>query len=269
MKRYAAVLRAPHVAALIAATLLARFPIGINALALILYLREERGSFAIAGAVAGALAAGSGVGAPVQGRLVDALGQRRVLVPLGVVHAAALGTLVASTEAGAPTVLLALCGFAAGFAIPPTSSVLRSMWPSLLKDRPDLLQAAYALDSVLIELIFIAGPLLTAAIATVLSPQAALTISAASVMVGTVAFTALPPSRAIRPQPDRPRVGWLGALGSPGVRTLVLTSLPAVGGWLSLLIAVLGVGAMWIALGPVRRRRLPPPPPPPPVPASA
>jgi MFS family permease len=227
LKRYAAVLRAPHVAALISATLLARFPIGINALAIILYLQEERGSFAVAGAVAGALAAGSGVGAPVQGRLVDALGQRRVLVPLGIVHAAALGTLVASTEAGAATVLLVLCGFAAGFAIPPTSSVLRSMWPSLLKDRPDLLQAAYALDSVLIELIFIAGPLLTAAIATVLSPQAALTISAASVMVGTVAFTALPPSRAIRPQPDRPRAGWLGALGSPGVRTLVLTSLPA------------------------------------------
>ena len=39
MSRYAAVLRAPHVAALIVATLLARFPIGINALAIILYLR--------------------------------------------------------------------------------------------------------------------------------------------------------------------------------------------------------------------------------------
>ena len=90
----------PHVAALIAATLVARFPIGINALALVLYLRAERGSFAVAGAVAGALAAGSGIGAPVQGRLVDAFGQRRVLVPLGIVHAAALGALVASTEAG-------------------------------------------------------------------------------------------------------------------------------------------------------------------------
>src|SRR6185437_15223919 len=71
VKRYLAVLRVPHVAALIAATLVARFPIGINALAIILYLRAERGSFALAGAVAGALAAGSGVGAPVQGRLVD------------------------------------------------------------------------------------------------------------------------------------------------------------------------------------------------------
>ena len=227
MRAYGEVLRAPHVAALIAATLLARFPIGINALAIILYLRAERGSFVVAGAVAGALAAGSGVGAPVQGRLVDAFGQRRVLVPLGMVHAAALGALVASTEAGAPAAGIVVCGFVAGFAIPPTSSVLRSMWPQLLREQPQLLQAAYALDSVLIELIFVLGPLLTAVVATALAPPAALAVSAASVVAGTVAFTAQPPSRAVRPQPDRPRTGALGALGSPGVRTLVLTSLPA------------------------------------------
>jgi MFS family permease len=227
VRAYAAVLRAPHVAALIAATLLARFPIGVNALAIVLYLRAERGSFAVAGAVAGALAAGSGVGAPVQGRMVDAFGQRRVLVPLGIVHATALGALVASTEAGAPAAVLGAFALLAGFAIPPTSSVLRSMWPDLLRDRPQLIQAAYALDSVLIELIFIGGPLVTALIATALEPPAALALSAASVVAGTVAFTALPPSRAVRPQPDRLRAGALGALGSPGVRTLVLTSLPA------------------------------------------
>jgi MFS family permease len=227
VRAYAAVLRVPYVAALIAATLLARFPIGINALALVLYLRAERGSFAVAGAVVGALAAGSGVGAPVQGRLVDGFGQRRVLVPLGIVHAAALGALVASTEAGAPAAVLLAFGFMAGFAIPPTSSVLRSMWPDLLRERPHLLQPAYALDSVLIELIFVVGPLVTAVIATALAPPAALAVSAASVIAGTIAFTALPPSRAMRPHPDRPRAGRLGALGSPGVRTLVLTSIPA------------------------------------------
>lgn len=227
MRRYAAVLRAPHVAALTAATLLARFPIGINALAIVLYLRAERGSFAVAGAVAGALAAGSGVGAPVQGRLVDHFGPRRVLVPLGVAHAAALGAIVVTAEAGAPAAVLVGWGLVAGFAIPPTSSVLRSMWPELLRDRPDLVPSAYALDSVLIELIFVLGPLLTAVVAAVLSPPAALVVSAASVVAGTVAFTALPPSRAMRPDAERPPAGLLGALASPGVRTLVLTSLPA------------------------------------------
>ena len=54
--------------------------------------------------------------------------------------------------------MLLACSVAAGFAIPPTSSVLRSMWPALLRERHELLPAAYALDSVLIELIFIARP---------------------------------------------------------------------------------------------------------------
>ena len=52
--------------------------------------------------VAGGLAAGAGIGAPVQGRLVDRFGQRRVLVPLAFVHAAALGGVVALAELGAP-----------------------------------------------------------------------------------------------------------------------------------------------------------------------
>ena len=228
MRRYAEVLRVPHVAALIASTLLARFPIGINALALILYLREQTGSYAVAGVVAGGLAAGAGVGAPVQGRLVDRFGQRRVLVPLAFVHAAALGGVVGLTELGAPTAVLLACSTAAGFAIPPTSSVLRSMWPSLLREREELIPAAYALDSVLIELIFVLGPLLTALIAATMSPAAALIVSAASVMIGTIAFTAQAPSRAIRPDPEATAAaGRFGALSSPGVRSLVLTSLPA------------------------------------------
>jgi MFS family permease len=227
VKRYGEVLREPYVSALIAATLLARFPIGINALALILYLRETTGSFAVAGIVAGGLAAGAGAGAPVQGRLVDRLGQRRVLPPLAFVHALALGAIVASGELGAAAPLLLLFSFTAGFAIPPTSSVLRSMWPSLLGERPELLQAAYALDSVLIELIFVVGPLLTGIIAAVGSPAAALIVSAVSVVAGTLLFTSLPPSRAIEPIAREHRAGPLGALRSPGVRTLVLTSIPA------------------------------------------
>jgi len=228
MKRYAEVLRVPHVATLIAATLIARFPIGINALALILYLREQTGSFAIAGIVAGGLAAGSGIGAPVQGRLVDTFGQRRVLVPLALVHAAALGSVVGLAELGAPAASMTACSVLAGFAIPPTSSVLRSMWPTLLRDREELLQPAYALDSVLIELIFIVGPLLTAILAAGVSPASALIVSAVSVIVGTAWFTAQGPSRDVQPDPDATRAaGRLGALASPGVRSLILTSLPA------------------------------------------
>jgi MFS family permease len=224
VRRYADILRSRYVGALVASSLLARFPIGINALAIVLYLREQTGSFAIAGAVSGTLAAGSAFGAPVQGRLVDRVGARRVLVPLAVVHALSLGAIVGFAELGLPAVVLALCGFVGGFAVPPTSSVLRSMWTDLLE--PRLHQAAYALDSTMIEVIFISGPLLTAAIAAITSPAGALIVSAVAVVTGTTIFTALPPTRHVEPEEEHHSGGLLGALASPGVRTLVVISLP-------------------------------------------
>src|SRR5207342_1928433 len=92
VRRYGEILRSRYVGALVASSLLSRLPIGINALAIVLFLREQTGSFAIAGAVSGSLAAGSGLGAPFVGRLVDRIGARRVLVPLACVHALGLAS---------------------------------------------------------------------------------------------------------------------------------------------------------------------------------
>jgi MFS family permease len=225
MRRYAELLRVPHVAPLVATTLLARLPIGINALAIVLFLRRETGSFAIAGAVAGGLAAGAGAGAPILGRLVDRLGAR-VLVPVAVIHAASLGVLVLGGKTGAATAALIAVGLVSGATLPPTSSVQRTLWPTLLGDRVELRQAAFALDSVGIELLFITGPLLTGVIAAAASPEAALGVSAAAVLAGTVAFVAQPVVRhGVAGAPGgRRRLG--GALRSPGVLTLVLTSVP-------------------------------------------
>src|SRR4051794_41973237 len=80
--RYARILRAPHVTPLLVAALVARLPIGIDSLAIVLFLRERTGSYASAGIVAAAFALGGGVGAPLSGRLIDRFGHRRGLVPL-------------------------------------------------------------------------------------------------------------------------------------------------------------------------------------------
>jgi MFS family permease len=225
MRRYGELLRVPHVAALVASTLLARLPIGINALAIVLFLRHETGSFAVAGGVAGGLAAGAGLGAPVVGRLVDRFGAR-VLLPLAVTHAVVLGLLVLGGKAGAPTAALVAAGAISGASVPPTSSVQRTLWPLLLGERLDLRQAAFALDSVGIEVLFITGPLLTGLIAAVASPEAALGVSAFAVLAGTIAFLAQPIVRsAVRGSGEAKR-DLVGALRSAGVRTIVFTSIP-------------------------------------------
>jgi predicted MFS family arabinose efflux permease len=223
---YSRILRTPGVATVVLATLIGRLPIGISGLAILLYVRDVTGSFAAAGACAGALALGSATGAPLQGRLVDRRGTR-VLLPLACVHAAGLLLVWVLGAAEAPTPAIAASAFLAGAAIPPLSSVLRSRWPYLLEESRDLIPGAFALDSVMIELIFVVGPLIVTAILAMTGAEYALGVSAACVLGGTLLLLA---GLRGRPGPGRqataePVLG-LGALAAPGVRTLVLASLP-------------------------------------------
>ena len=222
---YRRFLAMPHVAALLGTAVLARLPAGVNTLAVVLFLQARTGSFAVAGMVAGALSIGSAVGAPLQGRLVDARGARRVLLPLSLVHAGGLGAIVALGHADAGVVPMMVAAFAGGAALPPVSSVTRTLWPVMLAGEGALLSAAFALDSVLVELVFIVGPLVAAGVSLWYGPDGALAVSAVAVVAGTAALTALRPVRDMERRPHLRR-GWLGALDSAGMRTLVLVTLP-------------------------------------------
>ena len=134
---YAAILRTPGVAAVVLATVIGRLPIGITGLALLLYVEEVSGSFAAAGICAGALALGSAVGAPLQGRLVDRRGDG-ALMPMALVHASAARADLAAGRRGSSLVALRARSLVTGSALPPLSSVLRSRWPYLLSERPEL-----------------------------------------------------------------------------------------------------------------------------------
>ena len=224
--RYAAILRAPDVAPLLLASMVARLPYGVYALAAILYLEEARGSYAIAGLVDGAFAVGAAIGVPWQSRLIDRLGQRRVLLPAALLDALATVMLIVLTEADAPTVALVAIGLIGGLAVPSIGGAMRTLWPELLRRRKELLAAAFALDSVAIELLFTVGPLIAALIIAVASPAAALVVSAACSLLGTLAFITRRPSRAWRPHAASGSHGALGALRSAGVRTIVFSSLP-------------------------------------------
>ncbi len=224
MAAYARLLRIPHVAVLFAATVVGRLPFAINGLAVILFLREVSGSFATAGLVAGALALGAAVGAPAAARLVDRRGVR-MMIPLACVHAAALLTIWALGSAGAPTPVLVATALCAGAAFPPSGAVLRSRLPELLAGQ-GLVRTAYALDSVMIEVSFVAGPLLTAVIVALTGPGPALGVSAALVIAGTIIFLARLPGESASQVAEPARQGILGPLGDPAIRIIALTTLP-------------------------------------------
>jgi predicted MFS family arabinose efflux permease len=208
---------------LFAIAAVARLPIGVNALAVVLFLREETGSFRVAGLVAGGLALGTALAAPLMGRLVDRRGIG-VLFPLALADAGALVSLLVLGSTGAPTAALVLVAFAAGALFPPSPSVLRARFPMLLRDAPDLIPSAYALDAVLLEVNFVIGPVIVTVIVATLSAAASLVLSAVAVLVGVALFVSAMPRDGAHP--DRPRQGLLGVLRSPAVRTLVITMLP-------------------------------------------
>jgi len=220
---YARILRTPGVAPIVAATVIGRLPIGITSLAILLFVEETTGSFAPAGAAAGALALGSALGAPFQGRLVDRRGDG-TLLPLAAIHAVGLLLVWMIGSAGAPMLPLVLVSLVTGAALPPLTSVLRSRWKLLLP--PELVHGAYAFDSVLVEFIFITGPLLTTAIVATVGPEYALGVSATCVLSGTLLLLAGLRGRSAPVRVTEGTALGIGPLAAPGLRTLVVASLP-------------------------------------------
>jgi MFS family permease len=218
MRRYLDLLRAPGVAPLIAATTLGRLPYGMNVLALILLLRSEGFSFAEIGIVSGSAGLALGLTAPLLGRLIDRLGQTRVLAFTAVVYLCADAALAAAALSGAgvlPLIVLAVVG---GASTPPISPAMRTLWPTLIgRDRLD---TAFAFDALQLEVFFILGPLIAAVIASWISPEVAFLIGVAMQAGGALGFAAAPASRRWRPAPSG-HEKRAGALSVPGMRVLI------------------------------------------------
>jgi MFS family permease len=219
LRRYGDVLRAPGIPRIATAALLARLPAGMAPLATVLLVRSEGRSYGVAGVVIAASSIASALGWPLWGRMIDTIGQARVLLPLSLCYPAALAGLVLSaTHGGSPALMTAFAALA-GATMPPVGASMRALWPGLLAEQ-SLRDTAYALEAWLQELFFIIGPLIVTAIAAFAPAWAAVMAAAAFAGAGTAWFALAPPVRAAggsgRP-PSR-----AGALGSAAVRTVMI-----------------------------------------------
>jgi MFS family permease len=212
-------LGSPGAPALLATSIIARLPLAMFSIALLVNAQHESGSFAVAGIVSGAYAIASALAAPVLGRFVDRFGQTAVLIGGASVTALAL-IATGLLPHGAPAVVLVSLAATAGFATPPLEACVRTLLPVIVSD-PEGLPALYALESTVLELTFVFGPPLALALGTVWSTGAALAVSGLVMLGGTLAFAAQPASRRWRAEPAEHRPPG-GSLRSPAMRTLVL-----------------------------------------------
>ncbi|MEW6687756.1 MAG: MFS transporter [Pseudomonadota bacterium] len=188
LARYSTLLGQPVLRATIAASFLGRLPIGITGLAILMLTQAATQSFAHGGAVAACYTAGLAICAPLLGRAIDRYGPRQVLLASAFAFPAALIALIFALASLPPWISFALAA-TAGACFPPITVCMRTFFKQRLRDDASL-AAAYSLESVLIETIFILGPLLVAFFVALLSPAAAVLFAAACGCAGTLLFRA-------------------------------------------------------------------------------
>lgn len=217
-EHYRALLGLPHARAMLGWSLLGRLPLGMTPLALLFLVRGEGMTYGAAGVVVALYTIAVGIGAPIAGRHVDRAGPTRVLRMRAIAYPALIAGVAVLALAGAGIVPLAAVAALAGLSLPPLSSTVRVVWPRIAPG--ELRSTAYAMEAALQEVFFVGGPLLAAALAAI-EPAAAVAGAGLASLVGTTATAGLPPVRETPPS-RAGSAGLLGALGSPGVRTVVL-----------------------------------------------
>ncbi|MCL6738320.1 MFS transporter [Streptomyces neyagawaensis] len=203
-----------------AAGFISRLPQSMIGVGIVTMVSQLGGEYRLAGSVSATQAlAGAAVG-PQISRLVDRHGQRRVVLPATAVTVAAICALLLCARYGAPDWTLYVAAAVAG-CMPSMGALVRSRWAELHRRAPRLLHTAYALESVLDEVVYIVGPALAITLSTSVFAEAGPLAAGVLLAVGVLLFAAQrrtePPVRAA-PQ----RAGG-SALRIPGLGLLVLT----------------------------------------------
>jgi MFS family permease len=242
---YAEIFAIPRAWRFSVAGIIARMPMSMYGLGTVLLISAVTGRYGLAGSVSAAGSLGFAVCAPQLGRLVDRLGQHRVLIPVCVTFALSVTGLSAAVALRAPDWTLFACGIVGGATMPQTGPMARARWSALLAGSPRL-HTAFSVESVADELCFVIGPAAVAVLATQLYPAAGVGTAALCALAGSLWFAS---QRSTEPQvvTVRPGPGSPGGTASAGTRPGRRARLAAPG--LVVLIPVyLFLGAMFVAV---------------------
>jgi predicted MFS family arabinose efflux permease len=187
---YRQVLAVPGVRPLLLIAMFARVPVTAIGVTLTLYVVDDLHlGYARAGLVGAAATVGSALGAPLLGRLVD----RRGLRPMLVITTAAEAVFW-SLAPNLPYLSLVVAAFVAGLLTLPVFSVVRQSLAALVPEGQR--RQAYSLDSMSVEVSFMAGPALAVLAVSVFSARATMyALGVAMVAAGLTLILLDPPTK--------------------------------------------------------------------------
>ncbi|MEO3432226.1 MFS transporter [Inquilinus sp. CAU 1745] len=183
---YREVFRTPGAKGFSAAAFVARLPVAMAPIGIVAMLSQTHGEYWLAGAVSATFALTNAFVAPQISRLVDRLGQTAVAAPATALSVVAFVALIVATRQGWPNWTLFASAFLAG-AMPSIPALVRARWTEIFRNRPEL-NTAFAFESALDELVYIAGASLSVGLAVALFPEAGMMISTAFLAFGTASF---------------------------------------------------------------------------------
>ena len=170
-----------------AAGFIARMPISMTGIGLVTMIAQMRGEYGLAGAIAATFAFASALLAPQISRLVDRLGQSRVLRPAAALSIISISALLLCARLGAPDWTLFLFAIMAG-CMPSMPAMVRARWTELYRGSPKL-HTAYSFESVVDEICFIIGPVISVGLCVSVFPEAGPLAACLFMAFGIVLFT--------------------------------------------------------------------------------
>jgi MFS family permease len=199
---YGAVLADPAARAFSLAGLVARLPLAMTGIGIVLLVSLTTGSFGLAGLLTAVATLSSGLAGPLWGRAVDRSGQAPVLVAAALVWTLGQSLLLAAVLLGWPVPAAVAAAAVLGLGFTVAGSAVRARWNHRLRDSP-LLDTAFALEAVLDEVVFIVGPVLVTFLATTVHPAAGL---GACALVGLLGALVLAAQRGTEPPRSPPHL---------------------------------------------------------------
>ncbi len=162
--RYRDALRTPGALPFAIPGVVGRLPMSMLSLSQVMVVIAVTGRYGLTGAVSATGAILFAVVTPRTARLADRYGQARVLRPLALVFVGTTGAFAVCAMTRAPVWTLFAAGCLSRGTMPALGSMVRSRWSQLLRGSA-LLDAAFSLEGIADEIIFITGPVLVVALA--------------------------------------------------------------------------------------------------------
>lgn len=181
---YRALLSIPHTSRFALCAIVAELPMPMVGMAMLIGVRQQYGSYTLAGALMGVMTLTGSALVPGIAHLIDARGQRRVTWPaVGIWVLADLAAICVLAARG-PISLLFLLAPVLGCTL-PFGAMSRARWTLVLRDQPKRLNSALSLSAVLDEFMWVIGNPVSAVVATTVSPLVGLGLAALAILLGT------------------------------------------------------------------------------------